>query len=125
MKVSNKIIEDWAYRNDVTHLCKCPTPDSLRAAFEDAVASVPPDTEGTLEVKLIVLRSMRQRKLGEALNAARLEKQMSLRKLAKLAGISAMFISEIERAIKAPKLATAISLEDALGIKRNSIAQYL
>ncbi|GAW28553.1 helix-turn-helix domain-containing protein [Carboxydocella sp. ULO1] len=55
--------------------------------------------------------------IGKRLHELRVEKQLSLRKLAKKSGISHSFLCDIERGRSQPSLDTLGKLADTLGVK--------
>lgn len=55
--------------------------------------------------------------IGQALKQARTNKGYSLRKLAKLTGLSHSFISDIEHGISKPSIDNLVKLSNVLGVK--------
>lgn len=58
-----------------------------------------------------------RRLLGEAVRAKRKEAEFSQEKLAEKAGLSAIFISRIERGVESPSVDNLLKIAKALGVR--------
>jgi len=62
--------------------------------------------------------------LGERIREERKRKSLTLEKLEELAGVSAVYLSEVERGNKTPSLATLIKIVNILDVSIDSLLCY-